>query len=254
MFTLLPETNQRQRAVIVHDWVEQLLKVQEKDLRIGKLQEQVDAVPREKAKVQAMLDDEKKTLETVKAKVVDEEKRIKTLEIEAESLQAKQRDFESKSTMIKNNEDYRAALHQIEMCKHKISELEEQELVLMEDLEAARVALADEKKAYAATEKRAEQMGKDLNTRAMNCQAQIDKLQAERDELAASVPSTNLNRYDRVRKNRPPAQPVLVPVDHSNICGGCHMNLPAQDRVNAARGQSVSCPNCGALVYYSENA
>ena len=254
MFTPSRETNKSKGQVIVHDWVEQLLKVQEKDLRIGKLQEQVDAVPREKAKVQAMLAAETKALETVKAKVVDEEKRIKTLEIEADSLRAKQRDFESKSTMIKNNEEYRAALHQIEMCKHKISECEEQELELMEDLEAARVALADEKKAHAAAEKRAEQMNKDLDVRAKNCQAQIDKLQAQRDELAVGIPATNLKRYDRVRKNRPPAQPVLVPVDHSNICGGCHMNLPAQDRVNAARGQSVSCPNCGALVYYREES
>ncbi len=236
----------------MHDWVEKLLKVQEKDLRIGKLRQQTEAVPVEKQKIQTMLDDAKASLDAVKAQVTDEEKRIKTLEMEVDSLKAKQRDFESKSAMIKDNDEYRKALHQIEMCRHKISGFEEEELTIMADLENAKATFAEEKKAFVAAEKRTEQMKLDLDTRAKNCQMQLEKLEAERKTLTTGIPATNLNRYNRVRKSRPATQSVLVPVDNSNICGGCHMNIPAQDRVNAARGQSVTCPNCGCLLYYVE--
>jgi uncharacterized protein len=236
----------------MHDWVEKLLKVQEKDLRIGKLRQQIEAVPVEKKKIQASLEDAKASLNAVKARVTDEEKRIKTLEMEVDSLRAKQRDFESKSAMIKDNDEYRKALHQIEMCRHKISGFEEEELTIMADLENAKTSFAEEKKAFASNEKRVEQMKLDLDTRAKNCQAQLEKLEVEREKLTAGIPAANLNRYNRIRKSRPMTQSVLVPVGNSNICGGCHMNIPAQDRVNAARGSSATCPNCACLLYYVE--
>ncbi len=235
-----------------HTWTTQLLDLQEKDLRIFKLRGQVAAVPTEKSQAQALCEQEKEKLQTARQRVVEIEKGIKKLEMEAESWREKQRNFASKSTMIRDNDEYRAALQQIEQCRKKISDCEDRELDLMAELEAARSRLEEEKRILADVETRTRQTLEDLDLRARNCQAQIDRLTEQRSAVAAEIPGDVMKRYQRMIDNSA-GRPVLVPVGRANICGGCHMNVPAQDRVHAAGGQLVGCPNCGAMLYYDED-
>ncbi len=238
------------------EWTDKLLELQENDLRILKLRRQIAAVPEEKRQAEEALKAASGSVERAKKVVIDTEKEIKKLESEIDSLRAKQRDFAAKSAMIKDNNEYRAALSQIEECRNKISACEDRELELMERLEQARKELEKEKKDYKAVEKRVQQTIEDLDLRARNCQAQIDKLTAAREELAKYVPTDKLNRYERIL-NSPVGQagrPPLVGVGKSNMCGGCHMNVPAQSRIDAANGLLSTCPNCGAMLYYDKNA
>ncbi len=241
--------------VVRQDWIVKLLELQEKDLRIIKLQRQVDEVPRRKAAAEEGLRQKAAAVEQTRQKVLQVEKGVKALEMEADALRAKQHDFQSKSTMIRDNDEYRAALHQIEECRGKISRCEDRELELMEELEESRRELAVEKKKLAAEEERTRQSIADLELRQSNCREQIAKLQGERNELAKSVAEDKLQRYERILRS-PVGQsgrPPLAPVGTENICGGCHMNVPAQDRINAVNGLLVTCPNCGVMLYHEQS-
>jgi predicted nucleic acid-binding Zn-ribbon protein len=240
--------------MVMHDWVEKALELQDKDLRIARLEDQVKAVPAEKARAEAMLHGAEEALQAAKAKVTDEQKAIKHLEIEVDTVNDKRRDFEAKSTMIKDNDDYKAALHQIETCKKMVSDLEDRELVLMEALEEARTELETAKKDYAAAENRVTQVIADLDTREQNCRAQLEKLTQARKDALAEIPKSVAGRYSRLHQSRRGngQEPLVLAPIRSYNCGFCHMDVPPQIRMDASKGQVVSCPQCGVLLYSEE--
>lgn len=235
----------------MHDWVEQLLNVQDIDLRMGQLQEQIDSVPGEKREVESLLSDATDAAAQAKTDVQEKEKELKKLEIEAETEETHRRDFQAKSTMIKSNDEYKAAMHQIEVTSMRIDKLEERQLIVMEELEALRVVLRDRDEDLAAAKARVEELQADLDTRARNCAAALERLKQKRGPAAAAVPAASLSRYERIRSSRRANRSdrrILVPV-RDGVCDRCRMNVTAQTRVNARKGQLVSCENCGVLLY-----
>jgi hypothetical protein len=238
----------------MQDWAVGLKAVQDKDIRIARLQAQIDAVPTEKSNSQATLAEAEQAVAGAKSALQDVEKAIKNLEIEVDTVEAKRRDFESKSLMIKDNNEYRMAMTHIDGCKAKVKDLEDQELVLMEKLEAAKERHEAEKKRFDALRKRTEQLVGDLDRRLAACQAQVDKLEGERQELLKDVPKEVSSMYERLLASRKHAgrEPLgFAPIEDSS-CSCCHMNVPPQVRVNALKGQVVKCPQCFVLLYVED--
>ena len=245
-------------------WVTSLLALQDLDSRILRLQAQIDSVPLETKRAQAAATEAAAAVALAKKMLVDEEKGLKTLDLDIQTVEAKRRDFETKTTMIKNNEEYKAALHQIETCRQQVRGFEDKQLLLMEQIEAARLRLEQAKKDGEACEKRVAQVIADLDTRLKNCSGQIAKLKAERAAHAAGVPPTILQRYDRLLGSRlkigkePIAFAPVRDYEHDGVrdylCGYCHMKVPPQIRMNALKGLEVACPNCSVLLYQSEES
>jgi predicted nucleic acid-binding Zn-ribbon protein len=235
----------------MQEWVEKLLVLQDKDMRISKLQEQLNSVPLEKAKAEAAIADAEGLCAGAKSDLQEIKKSIKSVETKIESLQSKMRDFQSKSTMIKDNSEYRSAMKQIETCKKQVSELEEQQLALMESLEPANAALAMKLKEVKEAQSRAEELLMDLDTRERNCTLQMNKLQKQRDAAAAEVSKADaLRHYERIRKSRRIQNGrAFVPVI-GYVCQSCHMNVTAQIRTDAINGLKLTCcQHCGAMLY-----
>lgn len=236
------------------EWVESLLALQEVDLRIAKLEQQLDSAPGERAEVEASLQAAEAELQAARAELQEEEKALKTFELEADSVRARMRDFQQKSTMIKSNEDYRAALAQIEGCDQQIRDLEDKELVLMEQIEEARQGLEERNRELQATQARVREMLVDLDTRVDNCTSELERLHGQRQTAAAAADRATAKRYERLRRGIRKTshdRRVLVPI-RENVCDRCHMNVIAQIRMDARKGQVVSCENCGAMLYWED--
>ena len=149
----------------------------------------------------------------------------------------------------KKNEEYRALTHEIDLCKAEIVKLEDRELDIMEQAEAAHRAVSDAA-AHAATarEESARQLT-DLAAREETLRKHLAEAIDGRSTLAEAAGESGLAVYERLRKNK--GERVVVGVEHA-ACGGCHMKLPAQV-VLACRGDQglVTCPNCGRILYYT---
>lgn len=232
------------------DWTEALLELQDKDLRLQKLQALADSVPREKQRAEAEIHEAETQLEQAHKNVQHVQSAIRDLENQVESVKERMKDFQTKSTMIKDNNEYRKALAQIDHCKKEVQGFEDKELELMEQLEQARTAHEKAKKAHDATRKRIEDMQADLETRASNAGAQLERTQTERKELREQVPQTALRKYERIRKSKrgQAGGEVLVPM-RGETCGHCNMKVTAQIRVNVNKGQLIACDHCGSLLY-----
>lgn len=236
----------------MHEWVEKLLALQDRDLRIAKLAEQIAAEPGDRAKVKSMLEGAQTALASAKTQDQDKEKALKALEIKADTIRQKLKDFQSKSILIKNNEEYRAAMTQINTCQKQIEDVEDDELVVMEEIEQARELVAAKTKELKAAESRVAEMIADLDTRLENCGAQIEKLRAIRTEAIKEVEPSIAKRYERLMKKPTRggrSHRVLVPI-LEGVCDRCHMNVIAQIKMNARKGMVAACENCGAILYW----
>jgi predicted nucleic acid-binding Zn-ribbon protein len=234
----------------MHDWVENLLQVQRIDVRMAKIQAQLDALPRDIGATEELQRADEARLAEAGQKLIELEKELKKIEMDVEALNAKKSDFQAKSTMIKNNEEYRAALHQIEQCDHQIAKCEDRELELMEALEEARAAKKECASILDVTKKRVAEVQQDFETRRKNSEAALGELAETRAPALSAVERTPASRYERLRMSgrARAGQPVLVPI-HDEVCGRCRMNVTAQVRMNALKGMPVNCQNCGAMLY-----
>ena len=237
----------------MYEWVERLLSLQERDLRIVRLEEQIRSVPSEKEHAQTLVREAEEAFTAAKEQVQSDEKAIKVVEVDVEAVQTKMRDFQAKSALIKSNEEYRAALAQINGCKKQVSDLEDQELILLEQLDESKAVLAKRTKELKATRERIEELCSDLDTRAKNCQEQLERERQARQAGTAELPAATVKRYERQCAARRGAadKRVFVPV-REGCCDRCHMKVTAQTRMNVRKGQAQGCEMCGAMLYYED--
>ena len=234
----------------MHNWVENLLEVQRIDVRMAKLQAQLDSVTGDKAAAANLQRGDEDRLAQARAAVQGVEKELKTIEIDVEALKAKKTGIQSKSAMIKNNEEYRAAMHQIEQYDHQISQCEDRQLELMDALEKARTAQRNFTQMLDVTKRRVAEVHADLDRRYANSQTALAEMDKVRQPALAAVDKQAAQRYERLRSSGRSrnGQAVLVPI-RDEVCGRCRMNVTAQLRMNALKGMPVTCQNCGAMRY-----
>lgn len=234
----------------MHTWVEHLLEIQRIDIRMAKLQAQFDSVPGDQAAAEELQRSDEQRLAAAREEVMRLEKELKSIELDAAGLQEKKNNLQSKSAMIKNNEEYRAAMHQIDQFDHLIGQIEDRQLELMDEIEQARTSLADCQRHLDVTKRRVAEVKGDLEKRRQASEAALAEMDAIRQPALAAVDGQAAQRYERLRNSgrSRTGQPVLVPI-RDEVCGRCRMNVTAQLRMNALKGMPVTCQNCGAMLY-----
>ena len=73
----------------------------------------------------------------------------------------------------------------------------------------------------------------------------LNKLTKERESLCMLLTKENYEIYSYIKARKP--NPVAI--IESNICGGCHMDLPIMTLSKMNRQEIVTCNNCGRLLY-----
>src|ERR1039458_4620631 len=184
-------------------------------------------------------------LENAKLRVKQIESARKDLELEVETKKQMIVRYANQQFQTRKNEEYRALAHEIDTCKAAIFQIENGEIELMEQAEAAqKEAVRATQAAKAARMLVDEQVGQ-LGEREENLKKELAELEANREELAAAVDEGARSRYERLVRSK--GENVVVGVQHG-VCGGCHMKLPPQLLVTCqAEKELVSCSNCGRI-------
>ena len=234
----------------MHTWAEKLLALQDAQIRMAKLQTILDGMPAEKKKAEEHYAREADAVSKCQAEIKETELKIRSLDSQIESIRAKKKEFQSKSSLIKNNDEYRAALTQIEMCDTSIRALEDEQLVEMEKQETLKGTLAERTAVLKKAQARADDVKKDIDVRGAELKAQFDAISAKLPALQEGIEPAFLKEYLRLRAARltPPTSPVLVPV-MGEAGGGCHMQVTAQLINNTINGKLTCCPSCHAMLY-----
>ena len=112
-------------------WVEKLVELQDIDLKIAKLELQLGELPKRQAEAELQYKAEADALAAATNDLKQAEVAAKGIETQITTAREKKRDFQAKTITIKNNDEYRAAILQIEMMDKAIADLEEKQIEAM---------------------------------------------------------------------------------------------------------------------------
>ncbi len=231
------------------EWIEELLKLQEADMRARNLNTRLEVIPEEIGRIEKEIVEDKEKLEKYRETIKAVELEIKQVELDIEQQNSAIQKLERQSVLIKKNDEYKAMLKEVGHHKKIVSNLETKELELMEKLDAAKGAQREQERQNVEKEKSLLEEKEEMLELSVTLKQELEVSAARRDALLEKVDSRVLPRYERLI-GKGTGQP-LVPV-HEGSCGNCHLKLTPQTVNHARKGQQVSCENCGHFVYVDE--
>jgi predicted nucleic acid-binding Zn-ribbon protein len=231
--------------------IEKLLILQDRDRSILQLRGELDRIEPQRQMFNLRTSGAQAGLDAAKTRAKQLESDRKKLELEVESKKQQIEKYANQQFQTKKNEEYRALAHEIELCKQAIVKLDDQQIELMEQAEAAQKEVQAANQTLAEARKVADGQIAEMAKREESLKKELAGLESNRAELLAAVDPAAGSRYERLLKNK--GATVVVGVQHG-VCGGCHMKLPAQILVTCqAQSEVVTCINCGRILYYTRD-
>lgn len=233
------------------DVIEKLLILQDRDRKILRARSELTRIPIERAAASGRSANANAALDAAKLKVKVIETARKNLELEVDSLKEKINKYSTQQLQTKKNDEYKLYGDEIEKAKKVIGGLDDQQLDLMEKIEAAQKEVAAANKVAAAAKADVDAELAQLATREAAFLKELSDLETSRAALTEGIDEVTLAKYTRLLKTK--GESIVVSVEH-HACGGCHMKLPAQVVHSAKAGKEVvACINCGRILYYTRD-
>ena len=231
--------------------IEKLLILQERDRRLHRLRSELTQIEPERQALKTKATDAQQALEQAKERVKHLESDRKNLELEVEAKKQLIAKYALQQFQTRMKEEYRALAHEFELCKEEIVKIEDRELELMEQAEAAQKDVLRRTQNSAEVRKLVEEQTAQLGSREQALKKEFAELEINREELAVAAGEVARGRYERLLKSK--GGNVVVGVQHG-VCGGCHMRVPPQLLVSCqAQQELITCSNCGRILYYSRD-
>jgi uncharacterized protein len=232
----------------MNETIEQLLEVQELDVRILELVTERDKRPealrREQAEVAAgtaLVDaavvkqkEAQVAVDRLNKIIMGREEEIKKLEIQMLAPKISNKEYKTLQTSIAS---IRA---DNDLTETEIFEAMEEVDRLADDVESKRRDLAGHEAALAEAKRRVE-------TEVGLFNEQIDELRAERDEKTSAMSMEITQLYEKVCQARGSSAVAAVTEGH---CEGCYMTVTMQDATLILRGDRLhQCKTCQRILY-----
>src|SRR5882762_9298021 len=228
--------------------IENLLKVQDADKEIRRLQEEIAELPKRVAVIEQKLAGTKAQLERAQASVKADETARRKHETSIQDLRGKISKYRDQSLEVKTNDQYKALLHEIQFAEKEIAAAEDKILELMLNADArekeVKAAQAELKAETAEIEKEKEQ----ARQRTAEDEKLLVELRAKRDAMRSAVDADLLRHYERVSKFRGGGLSEVR--DHQ--CMACQVMLRPQTYNEVRSGQqTVVCDSCQRVLYFN---
>jgi len=174
---------------------------------------------------------------------------VKRLEADVETVRARetkdQRLLDSGSVSPKEMTNLQ---HELESLKRRQSDLEDQELELMERLEVAEKALAAAQSGLGQARADLERAEQQRDDALADIADQTKRHTAARADVAAGISAPLLSLYDRIRTQTGTTGAAML---KARQCQGCRIELYGNELAavrNADPHEVVRCENCGRIL------
>lgn len=230
--------------------VRQLLVLQERDQRIRALSKDLRDAPVLRQRATSRLAENEAAVSAAQAAVREVELKIKSLELDVQTRRNTIERLKEQQFATRKNEEFQALGHEVTRYENEVRSLEDRELDLMEQLEAAKPGLATAQASLADTRKLVDEELTALADRSRNIEAQLAELKSERERLAADIEETALGLYNRLMKSKGDA--AVVPL-RGDICQGCHVKVVLDTQIKLKTDEEITqCEQCGRILCLEE--
>ena len=192
------------------------------------------------------LDEARQAVEASRAELRQLETTEKDLELQDEELSSHLAAMEAKlySGRVNNPKELSDLSADVAMLKRRRLELDERVLILMDEVEAARGALAAAESELGLAEEEARRRHNSMTSERDETVRTIAELEQMRAGQARQVPPAALGQYDVVRERR---RPAVASVDRG-VCSGCRVQIP-DSLVIQARRDLTFCSSCNRILF-----
>lgn len=228
--------------------IENLLKLQDTDKEIRRLQDEVAELPKRVAAIEQKLAGTKAKLEKAQSAVKADEAARRKHDTSISDLRGKISKYRDQSLDVKTNDQYKALLHEIQFAEKEITANEDKILELMvnadardKEVKAAHIELKEE---TAEIEQEKEQ----ARQKTAEDEKLLTEWRAKRDQLRSGVREDLLRHYERVSKFR--GSGIAEVRDHK--CMGCQVILRPQTYNEVRSGkETVVCDSCQRILFFN---
>jgi len=233
--------------MIIED-IEKLVLLQKIDLELFEKEKEIKSFPEKEKKLNKEIEEVEKKIKETKNDLKKLQLDRKEKELEIKSYEEEKNNLNKKLDNVKTNKEYEALLIEIANIKKKISEIEEEVLILMEKEEEF---IKKEKMLEDEFKKIKDNILKKIENerdKIEGLKKEIEAKKIERNELAKKIDYKIYNLYEKIRKSKKDG--IAIVKIENGICGGCFMSLPTYIVEKVKRKKEiVQCENCSRILY-----
>jgi predicted nucleic acid-binding Zn-ribbon protein len=198
------------------------------------------------------------SLEAKKEEVQLSKVQFDRLELELKSRDESISKLRASLNTAKTNKEYAAVLTQLNTTKADNSKIETQSLELLKSIEADEAECKEIQGQIDEQKQHLEQLRTDAEIMAGKLQIEIDKIQAEWDEVAQTIPEKPLEIFRRVTETYDGQAVSMIEQQGGKkgaySCGGCFMGLTAECvNLLMTKDDIIRCPNCTRILVLSDS-
>lgn len=226
----------------------QLIRIQEVDLEIKRLQEEIASLPVRRSEHEAHFAASVREYLDIKQSLDEALAARKNLESELEAEQQKNQKFKDDLMKATNEREYSTAIREIDVTAKAISSHETEILKLMEKIEKLEAQVAEK---TPEMESRRAEVDRQLSAWAAESESdrlKLDALNTERAPLLDALSPETRATYERLSKMKS-GTPLAEARDYS--CLACRMKIRPQVFNDIRRAEKIiTCESCGRILYF----
>ncbi len=228
--------------------VEKLLKYQEADSRLLKVEQKLNSSDERKKYVQSRsyLSKASEKLDQIEAKAQELKNSIERIQQKYAELAETLKDFDNLEGLVEDG-------NSISFYKRSAQSLSEEIKALKAEINSLSAAMKEQveeyqalKKNVIAAQKEYPKLQEEYKKYKNSVQAEADEITKELKSLAKDIDSDVLKKYQAKRSER--VFPILCKLQ-GDVCPMCGTSLSIAEKENAAAGKVIECENCHRFLY-----
>lgn len=225
-----------------------LMELQQLDLAIGRINLRKKELPEKIVQLDEDFANSTSSVEAERKKVDELQKNHKEKEEKLRRGIENRKKAIDRQGEVKTNKEYQAILKEIETIENKNSEIEDEIITALEELDKAREQLKFKENGHETTSMEYVQNKKKMEDELGALDADLSTCRQKTAELATRIHGNLLKRYETIKGIRNGLAVVSV---WKEVCEGCHMNIPPQLYNELQKStELMSCPNCNRIMYW----
>ncbi|MBN2134287.1 MAG: hypothetical protein JW737_01020 [Acidobacteria bacterium] len=229
--------------------IEVLIKMQEEIDAERKLIVENESIPERIKSLEDKLQNARSSLQQAEAKQKENLTNRLKQEEEIKLNEAKKLKLQEQLMNVKNNDQYKATLKDIDFLDKTVAKAEENILYLMEDEDITSKKVKEAKTVLVEQEQVIKKEEDELQKIKINNETKIAEIQSTRQELKKQVEPELLERFEIMASKKPYIGIASLRDDH--ICSVCRFKIRPQIWAELMSDQETHhCDNCQRILYY----